>query len=111
MFCTVFLGGCSEKVKVELAPKHTRAIHPVDAKNADILSQENYNKITDGMTQDEVRAIFGTTMPVVKNFKPDESYELVWQYGEKEIAVKFRGEHSDGKSQKGILREDNPQKK
>jgi hypothetical protein len=95
--------GCRQQTRVELTPKFTRATHPVEASNAHILSPDNYQKITDGMTQDQVRAVFGTPRPVVAGYKPEEEYELVWESGGKEIAVRFRGDKSVGKSQKGVL--------
>ena len=93
--------GC--RTQVQLTPKFSRAAYPVDAKDAHILSPDNYQKIVDGMTQDQVRAVFGTSRPAVAGYKPDEEYELVWESGGKEIAVRFRGDKSVGKSQKGIL--------
>jgi len=99
-----FGAGCGggQQTKIELTPKFTRAVHPVDAANSQIISDANFQKIADGMTQEQVRAIFGTKQPVVDKYKPDEEYELVWQSGGKEIAVKFRGDKSISKTQKEV---------
>lgn len=104
--CAVVLAltsGCGQKVQVELTPKFTRAVHPVDAKDAHILSADNYQKVAAGMTQDQVRAVFGTKAPAVTGYKPGEEYELVWEHAGKEIAVRFRGDEVVTKSQKGVV--------
>lgn len=75
----------------------------MEAKDVHILSAENYQGITDGMTQDQVRAVFGTTSPIVSAYKANEEYELVWEHDAKQIVVRFRGDKSAGKSQKGVL--------
>lgn len=102
------LVGCGQNVQVELTPKFTRATHSLDSKDAGILSAENFHKIDKGMTQNEVRSTFGTTRPIVESPKPEEEYELVWQAADKEIAVRFRGNKSIGKSEKGVVAKDSP---
>lgn len=104
------LVGCGQKIQIELTPKHTRATHLFDSKDAHLLSAENYEKIEVGMTQDEVRAIFGTEWPTVNSPESEEEYELVWQSDDKtkEIVVKFRGDKSIEKSESGVLPKDAP---
>lgn len=99
----VLASGCGQKAQFELSPKFTRSIHPVDAKDAHILSPDNYQKVVEGMTQDQVRAVFGTTAPTVTGYKPEEEYELVWEHAGKEIVVRFRGDKVVTKSQKGVV--------
>lgn len=96
--------GCGRKkqFEVEITPKFTRATHPVDAADSAILSLENFEKINPEMTQNDVRGVFGTSTPVVKDFKPEEEYELAWEAEGKSIAVRFRGEKSISKSQTGL---------
>ena len=97
--------GCGQQpqIKVDVTPKFTRAVYPVDAKDAESLSDENYDKIKVGMNQDEVRAVFGTSRPEVSKFAASEEYELAWESPSREIAVRFRGDKSISKSRKDAL--------
>ena len=98
--------GCGQNVQIKLTPKFTRASHTLDSKDVSILSAESFQKIEKGMTQNEVRSIFGTTKPIVESPKPEEEYELVWQGADKEIVVRFRGDKSIGKSENGVVAKD-----
>ena len=98
------LAGCSRPP----APTPTQAAEPrrvvyelSDAEQG-VLSQANFDKIEPLMTQEQVRAIFGTREPVVPDPQPGDVYELVWKHGTKEIAVRFRGDRSGSKRQVGV---------
>lgn len=83
----------------------TRVSYDLTADQAQLLSEENYDKIEDGMTPEQVREIIGTPGPTtVEKLKPDEVYELVWRASRKEIAVRFKGERSIGKSSVNIVK-------
>lgn len=86
-----------------IAPRATAVAYDL-TDQAQLLSRQNYDKIQDGMTPEQVRAIFGTRGPAVETLEPDEVYELVWKTSRKEIAVKFKGESSIGKSSVNIVR-------
>ncbi len=98
------LAGCSRPA----APTPTQAAEPrrvvyelSDAEQG-VLSQANFDKIEPLMTQEQVRAVFGTREPVVPDPQPGDVYELVWKHGAKEIAVRFRGDRSGAKRQVGV---------
>jgi hypothetical protein len=102
------IAGCGRSVQFELTPKFTRSSQLLDSKDAGTLSAENFQKIETGMTQNEVRLIFGTKGPIVQSPKPEEEYELVWQAAEKEISVRFLGDKSIAKSEKGVIAKESP---
>lgn len=87
-----------------IAPRATEAAHELTEDQAQLLSRQNYDKIRDGMTPEQVRAIFGTPGPTVEALEPDDVYELVWKTSRKEIAVRFKGESSTGKSSVNIVK-------
>ena len=96
------VGGCSRTPSPPPGFVPTRAIYTLSEAEKGALSKANYDKIKEGMTRDEVRAVFGTSGPNATPRTDKDEYELVWKYGEKEIAVRFRGERSISKSQVGV---------
>jgi hypothetical protein len=83
----------------------TKVSYDLTGDQAQLLSKENYDKIQDGMTPEQVRKIIGIPGPTtVEKLMPDEVYELVWKSGGKEIAVRFKGKSSIGKSSENIVK-------
>src|SRR5204863_9075393 len=102
--CCLALAGCSRPPSpaptAAAAPK--RVVYELSDAEQGVLSQANFDKIEPLMTQEQVRAVFGTQGPVVPDPQPGDAYELVWKHGAKEIAVRFRGERSTSKLQIGV---------
>jgi uncharacterized lipoprotein YajG len=85
--------------------------------NKSKVTQENYDKITTGMTLEEVEAILGPGSQVGDgqgvanqfgvdvsggNMRPSSLVQYIWESGGKSITVAFRQEKVAGKSKVGL---------
>ncbi len=62
------------------------------------VTQENFGKIAEGMTQGEVREIFGNALaPAIADPVPGEVYELSWEQATSRIRVQIRDGRVIGK--------------
>jgi hypothetical protein len=72
-------GGCSRTTPPPPDFVPTRAIYPLSEAEKGAMSKSKYEKIQEGMTQAEVRSIFGTSGPSVMPRTDNDTYELVWK--------------------------------